>query len=84
MKFNYDQKLETLCNNFGVKHHLSPREVQCLNLTVHGRLAKEIAYVLGLRPKTVETYLDDLREKLDCRNKMELLIRVFMDSQLSH
>lgn len=45
--------------------HLSPRERQVLQLVVEGKPNGEIAEILFLSPKTVETYRSRLMDKLD-------------------
>lgn len=51
---------------------LSPRELQCLSQSSTGMTAKEIARVLGIGYRTVETYLDRIRIKTGCQTKQEL------------
>lgn len=48
-------------------------EMKCLILLARGRSAKEIAQVLHISPRTVETYLLRAKSKLKCRTKKELL-----------
>ncbi len=48
---------------------LTPRETQVADLIRQGRTNKEIAEILFLSPRTVETYRDKLRKKLGLRNK---------------
>ncbi len=47
---------------------LSAREREVLQLVVEGKSSKEIARILHLSPKTVETYRSRLMEKLDVHN----------------
>jgi DNA-binding NarL/FixJ family response regulator len=44
---------------------LSPREREVLQLVVEGKSSVEIANILSLSPKTVETYRSHLMQKLD-------------------
>ena len=44
---------------------LAPRERQVLQLVAEGKTSKEIAMVLGLSPKTAESYRSRVMEKLD-------------------
>ena len=44
---------------------LAPRERQVLQLVAEGKTSKEIAMVLGLSPKTAESYRARVMEKLD-------------------
>jgi DNA-binding CsgD family transcriptional regulator len=51
---------------------LSPRERECMRLLVYGKSSKEIAAVLDLSSRTVEHYLDNIKNKLGCHYKNEL------------
>lgn len=44
---------------------LAPRERQVLQLIAEGKTSKEIAQLLGLSPKTAESYRTHIMEKLD-------------------
>lgn len=55
--------------------HLTPRQRQCGILLLQGHTQKEIAKHLALSPRTVETYINQLRQKLECRNKAELILK---------
>lgn len=52
---------------------LSIREKQCLKNLAHGLTAKVSAQNLKLSPRTVEGYLEQLRDKLHCKNRAELI-----------
>lgn len=54
---------------------LSPQEINCLKGLHQGKTAKEIAALLALSPRTVEFYIDNVRNKMDCSTKQELLIQ---------
>jgi len=47
---------------------LSPREQQVLQMVVEGKTSSEIAHVLFLSPKSVETYRNRLMKKLGVEN----------------
>lgn len=53
--------------------HLSEREVQVLRLVVEGLKNKDIAARLGIGPRTVETYRDNLKKKLHCTSNSQLI-----------
>lgn len=55
---------------------LSSRDREIAILTCEGKTAKQIAQLLDLSPRTVETYLARLKHKLDARNVAELVSRV--------
>ena len=51
---------------------LSDRELEVLRLIGQGRKTGDIAVLLHLSSKTIETYRDRIRQKLDLRNGAEL------------
>lgn len=52
---------------------LSRREEEVLRLIAHGYTQKEIAKKMGISPTTVETYSARIREKLDLRERSDLV-----------
>ena len=52
---------------------LSKRQSQCLYHVLRGKSAVAIAKILGLSPKTVEYYIDEIKNKMRCQNKSELI-----------
>lgn len=52
---------------------LSPRQQDCAILMAEGLTAKEIAKTLQLSPRTVEEYIDTLKEKFEAKNRLHLL-----------
>lgn len=63
-------------NSNGSLSKLSKRQYECVILAAKGLSAKEIARLLDISPRTVETHLDILREKLNARNRMQLCCMV--------
>lgn len=57
----------------GAAEKLSKRERQLLKLLVEDKSAKETAAALGLKPRTVEFYFENIKDKLSCWSKQELL-----------
>lgn len=55
----------------GIK--LSKRQSQCLFYLLRGKTIKTIANILNLSPRTIETYIDDIKNKMHCRTKEELI-----------
>jgi LuxR family quorum-sensing system transcriptional regulator SolR len=55
---------------------LSTRERQCAMLLLSGKRIKEIAVELGLSARTIESYINNLKNKLNCRDKVALVIRL--------
>jgi len=62
--------------------HLTPREIQCLRLTVKGYTAKMIARQLDISYRTVEEYLLNVRIKMGASSKSEL-IQMTLDNFLT-
>jgi DNA-binding NarL/FixJ family response regulator len=56
--------------------YLTEREAQCITgLLQHGTM-KTIAKHLKLSPRTVEYYIQNVKSKLHCASKMQLLTRI--------
>jgi DNA-binding CsgD family transcriptional regulator len=52
--------------------NLTVREYQCLRQLSHGMAAKYIANKLNISVRTVETHIENLKDKLNCQNKSQL------------
>jgi DNA-binding CsgD family transcriptional regulator len=63
---------------------LSKRELECLFLQLRGRTVKQIAEVLTLSKRTVESYIDNIKAKLGCQNKAELLVTAVTHGYHNH
>ena len=57
----------------GKESFLSMRETQCICLLAKGFTAKEMARHLVLSPRTIETYLNQIKFKLSCHNRTSIL-----------
>lgn len=71
---NTDKKQEFLCD-IGIinsKFGLSDREIQCLKNIAKGKTAKEIARIMKISSRTVETHILNLKNKLKCYSKSNL------------
>jgi DNA-binding CsgD family transcriptional regulator len=51
---------------------LSPRELECLQLLMEDKSAQQTADHLGLSRRTVESYFENIKNKLSCANKREI------------
>lgn len=60
---------------------LSERESLCVFHLCKGYTMKETAKVMGLSPKTVETYIDRAKQKFKCRNKAELIAAYLQETR---
>jgi DNA-binding CsgD family transcriptional regulator len=56
---------------------LSPRQQECFFYLIRGYTAKQIAQKLGCSPRTIETHMDHIRNKLKCPNKGQLIELAF-------
>lgn len=54
---------------------LTNRELQCLDLFQKGHSGQATAAILGLSPRTVEHYFENIKNKLGCFHKADLLNR---------
>ena len=62
---------------------LSAREVQCMTLLSSGRTMKEIAKCFDLSPRTIESYINNLKNKLGCVSKSDI-IKIYERSELKN
>jgi DNA-binding CsgD family transcriptional regulator len=87
-----DQKYQAAANvpayyNLETYHNpaeLSKRELECLFLQLRGKTVKQIAEILDLSKRTVESYIDNLKAKLGCQNKAELLVAAMLKGYQHH
>ena len=56
--------------------YLSQQELKCLRLLILGKTSKLIAQFLNLSPRTVEYYLDNIKNKLKVETKTQLIEKV--------
>ena len=55
---------------------LTPQETAVLKLTLLGEEAKEISKLLSLHEDTIRQFLRSIREKLQCKNNLALIIKM--------
>ncbi len=55
---------------------LSKREAECLIYLKQGFRSKEIAKILEISYRTVEAYCDTLRQKMNCKSRLELVGKI--------
>lgn len=53
--------------------YLSPRESEVVQFTYEGYTAKQVARFMNISYRTVEKHLANVKEKLDCHTKMQLI-----------
>ncbi len=54
-------------------NELTQRQLDCLYYLVKGMAMKQIAKELSLSPRTVEHYIDAIKQKLNCESRVELI-----------
>ena len=55
------------------KINLSDRQAEILFFLLRGKTSKEIAKLLLLSPRTIETHIEEIKKKIKCTNKSELI-----------
>tara|TARA_R110002110_G_scaffold415858_2_gene658581 strand:- start:16895 stop:17650 length:756 start_codon:yes stop_codon:yes gene_type:complete len=56
-----------------VQYKLSPRELECMTLLSAGKTTKEIAKQISLSPHTVQFYINNLKQKVNCKKVAEII-----------
>ncbi len=75
----HQPNLLSMANN-SLKIQLSRRERECLALLLKGNSAKQTGRVLNLSPRTIESYLEAIKRKFDCRTKIEIISKLQTDA----
>lgn len=55
---------------------ISKREMDCIKLLLQGKTARAIGAELFISPRTVESHLENVKDKLLCRSKSELIAKL--------
>lgn len=66
------------------KINLTPRESYILNLMIKGKRCPEIALITKLSKRTVEHYIENIRQKFNVSNKSELIEKAIHIIQTFH
>lgn len=61
---------------------LTPRQIQIAQHIMVGRTAREIAQLLLVSPRTIETHVENMKSRMGCINRAELILR-FSDMAIS-
>ena len=61
--------------------NLSPRENEITNLLTKGLSNKEIANELSISVHTVKAHLEDIFDKMNVKNRVQLAIKFVLDSK---
>jgi DNA-binding CsgD family transcriptional regulator len=65
-----------LGNKYG-NTYFTRREAECMVLLLKGKTINSVASILNLSPRTVEYYIKNMKFKLGCRTKFELVDLVY-------
>jgi DNA-binding CsgD family transcriptional regulator len=57
--------------------YFTKREAECMVLLLKGKTISSVANILNLSPRTVEYYIKNMKSKLGCRTKFELVDLVY-------
>ena len=69
-------RVYSLGNHYG-DIYFTKREAECMVWLLRGKTVNGVATLLKLSPRTVEYYLKNMKAKLRCRTKFELIDRVY-------
>lgn len=67
----------------GVKINLTARQEDCLFFLIRGKTLKETAKELKLSPRTIESHVEAIKNKLGCKYLSEVIEKI-MDSNFLH
>lgn len=85
----FDDKLDLnphhyILNSNENKFGLTLRESECVFLLIRGKSAKEIGVLLSLSKRTIESYIENIKNKMDCKNKAEILVKAVLNGYHNH
>lgn len=70
------EKLKLFLMSENPSEKLTPRQLECTHLVMKGMSAKQIADELKISPRTVEIYLNEIKRRLRCKSRTELIIKL--------
>ena len=85
----YDETLQINSHHYTLNDHenkyeLTNREYECVFLLIRGKSAKEIGTLLSLSKRTIESYIEHIKNKMDCKNKAEILVKAMLHGYHHH
>lgn len=63
-----------------MKHTLSPRQVQVMRAVCRGLVAREIADELSISTRTIESYMQQAKQRLKARNIVQAAVKFSMQT----
>lgn len=80
IRMNLEEVVGSPTPDFSSRYYMfSPNELQVANLIRQGRTSKEVARLLNLSVRTVDSYRDSIRKKLGLKNK-KVNLRTYLAS----
>jgi DNA-binding CsgD family transcriptional regulator len=70
--------IKTLRSNLEINPSLSPAQLECLYFLVMGCTMKQISKHMNISHRTVEHYIETIKNKLDCQVRSELVAKGLM------
>ena len=65
-------------------NNLTKRQLDCLFYLVKGMTIKEIAAMLSLSHRTIEHYIEAIKQKLECNSRSDLICRGLQMSEIKN
>ena len=72
-----------LLNDYTQKTNLSMRELECLFFLLRGKTIKTIGQILRLSPRTVESYINQIKFKMGCSTRIELIEKAINEGYIN-
>lgn len=76
-KINFDFSMKSQpsyqVQSYPEKLHFTSRESECLFLLIRGKTAKEIGKFLQISPRTIETYIEKIKLKLNVSSRSQII-----------
>ena len=69
-----DKKLKCYWSNSQV--HFSKREIETIYHLLNGRTAKLSAIKMGISHRTIESYIEKIKQKLGCQYKRDIFSKI--------
>lgn len=63
-------------------NNLSKRQLECVLYLARGKTTKEIARILNVSPRTIESHFVHIKDKINCRTKSEILDKAIAEGIL--
>jgi DNA-binding CsgD family transcriptional regulator len=76
LRLNYDSNANHSHYIFGLSENifnLSHRELECLFLILRGKSAKQTGEIMSLSKRTIESYIENIKNKFGCESKSDLI-----------